>query len=211
MVQRIWLFILLVTILVGGCQTHTFTQRGTAFGALTGGGVGAAIGEIAADEPLVGAAIGSAVGALTGATVGSGLDEIDARSDARVQQAIYDRTAAGTSLPEILAMSDSGLSDQIINRHIRDQGFGGTLEAADLIALRRQGVSDGVIATLQEVSSRPVRQTHAQAIFEPPPRVIVEERYAVPVPFGPRPWRYRRPCPPPYVQPGVHWGIAIGH
>lgn len=211
MKKRSWLM-LLVAAGMGGCQTHTYTGRGAAVGGLTGGGVGAAIGEIAADEPLVGAVVGSAVGALAGATVGSGLDEIDARSDARVQQVLYDRASAGTSLQEVLAMTDAGLSDQIISRHIREHGYSGRLSASDLISLRRQGVSEGVIETLQMSASESVRPAQAVNVAAPSPRVIVEERYhAIPVPLGPRPWHYRRACPPAYDPPGWHWGIAFGH
>ena len=117
--------------------------------------MGAIIGEIASDEPLAGAAIGSAIGALTGATVGSGLDEIEARNRSQmVSQAAYSQPI-GTTLNEVISMSNAGLSDQIISRHIRNEGFARTLDAGDLIALRQQGVSDSVIADLQDVSSQP--------------------------------------------------------
>ena len=192
-----------------GCQMHNYTQRGAATGGLTGGALGAVLGEVTADEPIAGAAIGSAIGALTGASVGSGLDELDARNDARVRQAVYAQQAAGTTLQEILAMSDSGLSNQVINRHIRSNGYAGSLDAADLIALRQQGVSDAVIAELQDVSANPVRLAQAETIVvDRAPPVFFEERYHA-VPVLPRPRRrYARPypCPPP----GVHWGVSFG-
>lgn len=192
-----------------GCQATNYTQRGATVGGLSGAGLGAAIGEIAADEPLAGAAIGGAIGALTGATVGSGLDEVDAKNRAHVQQASYNQAYAGVLLDEVVSMSDAGLSDEIISKHVRSQGFVGSLDAGDLIGLRRQGVSDRVIADLQEVASRPpVRVVPAERFVEP--QVIVEERYhAVPV-FGPR--RYGRgPVCLPHHRPGFHWGVAIGH
>ncbi len=203
---------ILLTALMMGCQSHNYTNRGLATGGLGGAGLGAVIGEIASDEPLAGAAIGGAVGALTGATVGSGLDDIDAASRARVaSQAAYNQPL-GTNMNEIISMSNAGLSDQIISRHIRNEGFAYSLDAGDLIALRQQGVSDNVIADLQNASSQPatVAVASAQQYIEPP-TVFVQERYhTVPVYGGPR--RYRRgPIRRPSRGPrGTHWGISFG-
>ena len=194
-----------------GCQSHNYTQQGAVVGGLTGGGVGAIVGELASDKPVVGAAVGSAIGALTGATVGSGLDEVDARNEARVQQAAFARSASGTTISELVAMSDAGLSDQIIVRHVRDHGFYQALDAADLIALRQQGVSDAVIAALQSASApTPAAGVPSEVILESPAPVVIEEQL---VPIGPRPWRSRhwRNCPPYARRPGVQWGISIGH
>lgn len=214
MIRYAWVFILFGSSICG-CQMHNYTERGAAMGGLTGGGLGALIGEAAADEPLAGAAIGSALGALTGATVGSGLDEIDARNDARIRQAVYAQSAEGTSLQEVLAMTDSGLSEQVITRHVRSHGYSGSLDAADLIALRRQGVSDQVIGALQDAVTEPVRLAQAETVVVEPAPVFVQERYhSVPVPImGPRPWRYGRrgPCPPYEARPNLHWGVSFGH
>ena len=196
-----------------GCHANNYAQRGSAVGGLSGAGLGAIVGEIAGDNPVAGAAIGGTVGALTGATVGAGLDEVDAANRYRVQQAAYQQAASGTTLDEIVSMSNAGLSDDIISRHVQSEGFAGRLDAGDLIALRQQGVSDRIIAELQSRSHRPaVQVAAAETIVDAP--VIVEERYhAVPV-FGPR-------CPPPRAwrsparlhrhRPGFHWGIAFGN
>ena len=205
-------FAVAFTILVSGfgCQANNYAQRGAAVGGLGGAGLGAVIGELAADEPLAGAAIGSAIGALTGVSVGSGLDEVDSMNRARVAQATYNQARIGATLDEVVSMSEAGLSDQIISRHIRNEGFAGQLDAADLISLRRQGVSDSVIADLQQLGSQPpVRVARAERIVPSP--VFVEERYhSVPVPvFGPR--YHRGPVCLPHHRPDFHWGIAIGH
>lgn len=192
-----------------GCQATNYTQRGASMGGLGGAGLGAIIGELAADEPLAGAAIGGAVGALSGGAIGSGVDEIDALNRSRVQQAAYQQASATATLNEIVSMSDAGLSDEIISRHIRSNGYAGPLDAGDLIALRRQGVSDLVISDLQASASVPaVRVATRERI--PEPTVIVEERYhTVPV-FGP-PRYHRGPICRPRGRPGLHWGVAFGH
>lgn len=203
-----FLSIVVLILVCPGCHLQNYAERGAAVGGLTGGGLGAVVGEVAGDEPVVGAVVGSAVGALTGASVGTALDEVDARNAVRVQQAMYAQQASGTSLQEIFAMSDAGLSDDVITRHVRTHGFHETLDAADLIALRQQGVSDSVIASLQQAASQSV--SVAQTAVPAAPPVIVEERYhAVPHPWHSR-WRYRHgpPCPP---GPRVHWGFAFGH
>ena len=204
------LIIALLAPFLAGCQANNYTQRGLATGGLGGAGLGAMIGEIAADSPIAGAAIGSTVGALTGATVGAGLDELSAEH--RAQQAAYEQAVnSGVTLQEVVSMSSAGLSDEIISRHVSNEGFSGYLGADDLIALRQQGVSDRVIAELQTHANRPVRTAATETIVETP--VIVQERYhAVPV-YGPH-------CPPPRAwgpafrvhrhRPGFHWGIAFG-
>ena len=191
-------------ISMAGCQANNYTERGTALGGLTGAGIGALVGEATADRPLAGAAIGGALGAFSGASVGSGLDDIDRKVDAQVQQAAYVEPSR-TTLHEVISMSDAGLSDQVISRHIHSHGFAGPLDAADLIALRQQGVSDSVISSLQDATSIRTRET--VAMNRAP--VIVEETYeAIPIPIPP-PWRRR--CPPYVRQPGVHWGVSFGN
>ncbi len=206
MPKRLDMVILLVSGFVcslSGCQSPNYTHRGATLGGITGGGVGAIVGEVAADQPLVGAVVGSAVGAMTGASLGGALDEIEARNQQRVNQAVYAQETAGTSLQEIVALTESGLSDDIITRHIRSHGFTRPLSAQDLIDLRQSGVNDHVIAAMQDAALKP---HFARAAADPPP-VFVEEH----VPVLPL-WRYRHAWPrrwPPHR--GVHWGISFGH
>ena len=193
-----------------GCQTHNYAQRGAAVGGLTGGGVGAVIGEAAADKPLVGAVVGSAVGALTGAATGGALDEIDGRNQQRVDQAIYNRAASAVSLDDVISMSESGLSSDIIMRHIRTRGFGRQLSASELIQLRQRGVSDQVIASLQE-AAYPPQVAGTSATLPAAPLVVEEHVYAPPFSCPPR-WRYhyhhRRPR---YPHGGLRWGLSFGN
>ena len=212
---QLLLFTTLLVAFLSGCQTPYHTQRGAAWGGLTGGGLGALIGEAAADEPLAGAVIGSAVGAMTGAAVGSELDALEARHDARLQQAAYAQQAEGISLQEIVSMANAGLGDTIISRHIRANGFSGDLDAADLIALRQQGVSDAVIGELQHISSGASSFSAAPLEVVVPTRpVVVEERFhAIPVPVLGYPRRHRHVHPRQIHRrhPDFHWGISLGH
>ncbi len=198
---------------MSGCQTHNYTHRGAALGGVTGGGVGAILGEAAADEPLAGAVVGSAVGAMMGASVGGALDEIDARGQERVGRALYAQEAGTTSLSEIVAMSQAGLSDDIIKRHIRTLGFSESLSAQDLIQLRDQDVGDEVIVALQDAAANQSRVARAIANVPTGPPVIVEEHvYAPHLPVRPH-WRYRHHRPHRYDLPHnrVHWGFTFGH
>jgi hypothetical protein len=200
------LLILTVTgaIMCAGCQSYNYAGRGAAVGGLTGGGLGAIIGEAAADKPLAGAAIGSVVGAMTGASVGGALDEIDTKH----QQAVYYDGIGTASIGEVVEMSQAGLNDSIITRHIRSRGFPHQLNANDLILLRERGVSDTVIAALQDAPAA-VRVAQNQVPVSRP--VIVEEHYHGPA-YGPVPmWS------PPYHRfhhrrrrDGIHWGISFG-
>lgn len=198
---------------MSGCQTHNYAHRGAALGGVTGGGVGAILGEAVSDDPLVGAVVGSAVGAMMGASVGGALDEIDARGQQRVDRALYAQEAGTTSLQEIVAMSQSGLSDDIIKRHIRTQGFSESLSAQDLIQLRDQDVGDEVIGALQDAAANQSRVARASANVPIGPPVIVEEHIYAPHGSVSSHWRYGHYRPHRYGLPHnrVHWGFTYGH
>ena len=150
---------------------------------------------------------------MTGASVGSALDEMDDRNAERVRQAVYAQQAGGLSSDEIIAMANAGLHDDIIVRHIQSHGFQHPLDASDLIYLRRQGVTDRVIAALQEEAARPIGLASSQIPAATPPVVIEEHAHYVPYPYPypyPRPWRYRHPLHGP-PGPQFHWGFTVGH
>ena len=188
---RTWKFAGLVLILLAGCATQA--ENGAAIGGLGGAGVGALIGH-ATGHTGAGAAIGAGVGALTGAAVGSSMDA-DARNrqliEARLQRSV---SAAAVTIPDVIAMSNAGVDEQLIINHIHAHGMVQQLQAADLVALKQQNVSPRVIAAMQEAPQPQV------VVQQAPPPVIVEER-----PY----WRdgyYYRPYygpPPPRVGFGV--------
>lgn len=210
--MRICFALILALVLTSlGCRTTNYTQQGAQVGGLGGAGVGALLGELAADSPLAGAAIGGSLGALTGASMGAGLDEVDASQ--RAQQVAYAQAVeSGVTLGEVVTMANAGLSDDIIARHVRENGFWGTLGATDLISLRQQGVSDRVIAELQTLSHRGAGPAVSPdpVLVRPSAPVVVEEHHYV-APFAPA-------CPPiprgvrfHRRHPAFHWGVSFGN
>jgi hypothetical protein len=128
------------------------------------------------------------------------MDDIEARNRAMIEQGL--QRPVGTNPvtnDDVVAMTQAGLSDEIIVTHIRSHGVARPPQAADLILLQQQRVSPAVIRAMQEppmVAQRPV-------LVQPAPApVIVEEYYY-------QPWPYYRPyrCPPPPPRVGV--GVAF--
>lgn len=175
-----------VTALMAGCRSPYYADRGAAVGALTGAGVGAAIGSAKGDT-APGAVIGTAVGALTGALIGEGLDEVNARNQALIEERLGRRIVGAATIQDTIAMSQAGLGDDVIINYLRGNGFTGQLSAQELIRLKQEGVRDAVIGAMQ--------QTPPVVVMPPvssSPPVIVEEHY------------YGRPVPPPFIY-HRHW------
>ena len=162
-----------------GCQSPRFADRGAGYGAVAGGLAGAAIGENN-DRPITGAVIGSAVGALTGAAIGDSMDrdrEYQSAANAAAQQAL--------SMDDVVNMSSSGLSDDVIVRQIRLDGVRRAPDKHDLVELTRAGVSERVIEELQSAGSVPVIVTPRRA-------TIVEHHYPAQPHFEAQ-WHFRHP------------------
>lgn len=169
-----------------GCRSMSYGDRGTLFGGLIGAGTGAAIGE-ASGNAGAGAVIGTAVGALTGGAIGDNIDADVARNRAEVE-ARMGREMAGRVTPEdVVAMTQAGLSDDVISSHIRAHGVAHPPQVNDLITLRNQGVSDNVLKAMQ---TSPGPQS-ATAYAPGPSPVIIQERVYPPY-YGP----YWGPPPP---------------
>jgi hypothetical protein len=174
------LAVVLLPLLAAGC---THTEKG----ALVGGGLGAVAGTAvgcATGNPLAGAAIGTGIGGVGGAVVGNQIDQSEARTDAKIAAA----TAAppppvqGPLAPhEIVHMAQQHIADDIIIQQIRSTGSVYALTSQDIIGLRQQGVSEGVIREMQLTSCRGPRRVYSAApvyaptvvqpvyVYEPPP------------------------------------------
>ena len=179
-----------IALVLGGCRSPYYADKGAVVGGLTGAGVGAAIGEATSGEGAAGAIVGSAVGAMTGTLIGEGLDEINARNEALIEERMGRPMVGAATIQDTVAMTQAGLSDDVIVNYLRGNGLTGQLQASDLIHLKQQGVSDAVLGAMQEVT-RPASVAPVAVAGAPPP-VIVEEHY-----HGPPPWYYR---------PRPHWG-----
>ena len=188
-----------------GCRSAPYAEKGLVLGGLAGAATGAAIGENAGNAGA-GAVIGTAVGALTGAAIGESVDEEIAYNRALVEQQMGRRMAESVTVGDVIAMSHASLSEDVIVTHIRAHGVAQRPTVNDLITLRDQGVTDGVIRAMQET---PPPQPASLPRPRPRPVVIEEHYYGPPHPWywhsGPR-HRHRRYNP----GPGVHWGFSFG-
>ena len=182
-----------------GCRSPYYADQGALLGGVTGAGIGAAIGS-ANGNSLPGAVIGTAVGVLAGSAIGEGLDEIEARNRALIEERLGRQVRGAVTSDDIVAMSQAGLSDDVIVTHIRANGVAAPPTAAELISLNSQGVSDTVIKAMQNPPPGPARVGRRA----PPRSVVVEEHY------------YGHPYPSPYwydyhhyPRHGVNWGISF--
>jgi hypothetical protein len=134
--------------------------------------------------------------------IGEGLDEVQARNAALIEQRLGRRLSGTVTLSDAVAMSQAGLGDDVIITHIQTHGMERPLTAADLISLKQQGVSDAVLRAMQTAPPRPVG---VPEVVHPP--MIVEQHHHH-HPFGPPYW-YRRPHYRMGRRHGVSWGFSI--
>ena len=208
--QRLCFGLLLVALGASlGCRSPYYADRGALFGGLTGAGVGALVGD-ATGHTAAGAAIGAAAGALTGAAVGDSIDADVARSQAEIQARMGRQMQGAVTPQDVIAMTQAGLSDDVIATHIRANGMAQPLQVNDLIQLRNMGVRDGVINAMQQAPPRvggaaqPAGMYPAYGYPAYPPPVVMAPYPAYPV-WGPPPgggFYYRR-------GPRVGWGVSV--
>jgi hypothetical protein len=176
---------LLLLLAAPGCMSPYYADRGALFGGLTGAGVGAIVGD-AAGNAGAGAAIGTAVGALTGAAVGDKIDADLARSKAEIEARMGRQMQGAVTPHDVIAMTQAGLSDDVIATHIRANGMAQPLQVNDLIGLRNMGVRDSVINAMQQTPPRALQASAAAAYpaYAAPAPVVVAPYYPV---WGPPP------------------------
>ncbi len=194
-----------------GCATDR-AGNGALAGTLVGGALGAAVGE-ASDNPLAGALLGGLGGAVVGSAIGEANDRAEAGA---VRRATYERDvaaarAARVGMDEAIQLTLSGVDPAVIATHVRQNGGGGRLSAADLITLQQNNVDPRVVTALQ-TAGPPIVPRPAPARE----RVIVQEIH-----HGPG-WGYHDPfcdpfCGPPHssrrrfrrrhVEPGLSLGL----
>jgi hypothetical protein len=186
--------------LVIGCRSPYYSDRGAVAGGLAGAGIGAALGN-SSGNALPAAIAGAAIGTITGNAIGDGIDADLARTKAEVEARMGRQMSGAVSHDDVIAMTQAGLSEDVIATHIRSHGVARPPGVNDLIGLRNQGVSDRVIQALQQAPP-PAGAGPAYApagyVVAPPPGVIVEHYYG---PGYRGPWYH---CPPPH--PHFHYG-----
>jgi len=166
----------------------------------TGGLLGAATGAVLAeDNPLGGALVGGTIGAMTGAAIG---DTIDA--DIEHQQAVMleenQRRTNAVTVAEVLSMTNSGVSSDVIVDHIKTHGSASHISTDDIIHMTQAKVDSRVIKAMQTLYS----ESRAAPRRVPSRTTHVEHHYISPPP----PLYYRRPVP---YRRGVGWGFSFGN
>lgn len=165
--RRFGCAVVALACVVGGSvvpvQAQNNTQRGATFGGITGAIAGAIIGENS-DKAGAGAAIGGAVGIVAGGLLGNASDkDVAYRNQQYAQQRQYQTqqqmattyavqpAPTGTvSYSDVVAMSRSGVSQNVILNQIATRGVQRQPAVSDIISLHEQGVSDNVIAAMQQ-------------------------------------------------------------
>ena len=187
-----------------GCQSPFYADQGALAGGLTGAGVGALVGN-ASGNTLAGAAIGTGVGAVAGGLIGGGLDQVEAKNRAMIASQMGRQIPpGGVTVNDVVAMTRSGVDEELIVNHIRANGVGQPIQANELIALQQQGISKNVIGAMQA---------------SPPQGMMAQQGPPMGVPVGyPGPYYYPPP-PPPYWGYSYHshgprragWGVSYSN
>lgn len=156
--------------LSAGC---TATEQG-----LVGGGLmGSVLGAIAGGRRH--SAAGAVVGGLAGAAVGGAIGS--AKDDKRAAQVAAAQRQPPLSLQDVINLTASGMSDEVIIDQIRRSGAVYHLTAQDLMTLQNGGVREPVIRELQATVNRPVRRIYTPVVQ---PVYVVEPAPPPPVAFG---------------------------
>lgn len=169
---------LLTAVLAGsGCQSMTNTDRGLLTGGALGAIGGAAIGSLAG-RPAAGAAIGAGIGAVAGGANGAAIDRSERKMQAQAQ-AVAAQQQLG--LRDVVDLTASGSSDDVIITQIRQSGTVFRLTAQDIVWLQNQGVREAVIREMQASAYRPVRHVYTAVPVAP---VYVVQPVPPPPPVG---------------------------
>lgn len=142
------LYSLACILVLTGCESKAGT------GALAGAGVGAVGGALVTGTPA-GAAIGGAIGAATGAVIGAALDSSDRSNLEKESPKTLNKIDRGEqlSVDDIKKMSKAGIRDDVIISQIDATHSVFTLSTADIVDLKKSGVSQRVINHMIQTGS----------------------------------------------------------
>jgi hypothetical protein len=173
---------------LNGCASMSNTEKG----ALAGGGIGAGTGAIigsATHNTGAGALIGGAVGTLAGGLTGHAIDESEKKQDAKLAAATAPPARPPLRMEDIAQLAHDHVADEVIINQIRTSGTVFALTVNDINYLKQNGVSDAVIAEMQNTVYRCPRR-----VYTPAPVVIVDPG----------------PPPPPPIGVGIGFGYSSG-
>jgi outer membrane lipoprotein SlyB len=201
-------------ILQSGCQTaRPNTAVGGLFGTAAGSVLGAAIGSHEGKSGQ-GALIGGLAGGGLGALLGNQADQANDRDQRNFNAAQQQAQADAISMNQIVQMTRSGLSDELIANQIQRNGVLALPTTNDLILLKQNGVSDRVIQALQ--SARPAGQlplaSQTRAVLVQPDLIYAEPICpGPPLFYEPAPWHFNY-CHGPvrHHRSHSHAGFSIG-
>lgn len=193
-----------LALVTAGCRNMNNTESGAVVGTGVGATAGALIGS-ASGHAGGGALIGAAAGALTGGLAGNAADAREER-DAAVAHAQYEHArsqaiAQAVTESDVITMTRNGVGDDVIINSLRTRGCRWNSAPENVIALKQQGVSDRVIAAMQNIGLHPPTATVVTTppvVYSPPPPpvggvVVVGPGYGPRPYWGPRPYYYGRP------------------
>ena len=178
---------LLPLMCLNGCQSMSNTDKGVLAGGGIGAGTGAVIGS-ATHNTGAGALIGGAVGALAGGLTGAAIDDSERKQDAKLAAATAPPAHGPLRIEDVAQLARDHISDEVIVNQIRTSATVYRLTVDDINYLKQNGVSDLVIAEMQNTVYRCPRRVYTAA-----PVVLVEP--------GP---------PPPPVGLGVGFSYSSG-
>lgn len=128
-----------------GCATFHSPNSRTLLGTATGSVIGAAIGKESGD-PITGAV----VGAIGGGLIGQAADNNRRLVAAADPSGRYPTGAqSGVTVDEVISLTASGVSKDLIQNQIRAKGFSGNLTTDQLLKLTQSKVDPEVIRLLQ--------------------------------------------------------------
>ena len=135
-------------VLSGCAENQTKVGEGAGLGGILGAVVGGVIGhQQKGHHELGGALIGGAVGATAGGIVGSQIPNQNAPQ--RASMAPPSAPISQVTMQQIVDWTQQGLSSDTIISRIRTTNSTYSLTADDISYLRRAGVSERVVETMQ--------------------------------------------------------------
>ncbi len=167
---------------VSGCMTPQGQPDNTASGALVGATTGAIIGSTAR-HPGAGALIGAAVGAVAGGAIGHGIDQAQEAQRAQAAQARQQaRHGPPLTVADIKSLAKARVGDDIIISQIRNSMTVYHLTSADIIDLKRSGVSEKVIDYMINTPDQYQAAPTADVAGGAPPAPVVQPYIVAPGP-----------------------------